>query len=546
VPKRGFTGFGVMLALLLPVLGASVPASGNGAERGAERGAESGGAGAGTGGGAGGGAGADLVRTYCAGCHRERAGGFERISAIRKTPEGWVMTLFRMRQVHGVALPQPVHDAIVQYLADAQGLAPAESAAARFALEQRPNVPDIDLGPEMGIMCGRCHSLARVALQRRDEAEWRKLTHTHVGQWPSTEYQQSGRDRHWWDIASGPLPARLAALYPFTTPEWTDWRARAPADLSGDWVVVGHVPGGRDFFGTERIERRADGRYAASYRLSDLEGTAQSGESTAIVYTGYEWRGSARFGERARREVYQVTDGGNRLEGRWFDPDHAEEGGEWTAVRDRGPPQILAVWPKAIRAGAARAVTIVGIGLTPAAVFGPQIVASEQRLADHVLRAEVRVAADAPPGARTVSIGPASASLAIYRQIDALKVAPGYAIARLGGGRVDPVSAQFEALAETRLPDGRMLALGPVEAIWSSKPFNEQAARSEDEKFAGYIDRRGRFLPSVAGPNPAREFSGDNVGDLSIVATAHDGGREIAASSHLIVTVQRWNTPPIY
>ena len=32
-----------------------------------------------------------LVRAYCSGCHRETAPGqFERISAVRKTPEGWV------------------------------------------------------------------------------------------------------------------------------------------------------------------------------------------------------------------------------------------------------------------------------------------------------------------------------------------------------------------------------------------------------------------------------------------------------------------------
>jgi len=126
-------------------------------------------------------AGAELVRSHCSGCHREQGGGFERISAIRKTPEGWSMTLFRMRQVHGVVLDADVRRSLVRYLSDTQGLAPSESAAGRFALEQRPNAQDIDLGPELGVMCGRCHSLARVSLQRRDEDEWRKLAHTHLG-----------------------------------------------------------------------------------------------------------------------------------------------------------------------------------------------------------------------------------------------------------------------------------------------------------------------------------------------------------------------------
>src|SRR5206468_11110761 len=73
--------------------------------------------------------GADLVRAYCSGCHRENAGRFERISSIRKTPEGWSMTLFRMRQVHGLSLEDGVRQSLIRFLADTQGLAPGEAAA---------------------------------------------------------------------------------------------------------------------------------------------------------------------------------------------------------------------------------------------------------------------------------------------------------------------------------------------------------------------------------------------------------------------------------
>ncbi len=248
--------------------------------------------------------GQELVRTYCSGCHQEHAGRFERISEIRKTPEGWEMTLFRMHQVHGLALDEEVRGSIIRYLADTQGLAPSESAAGRFALERRPNAQDIDLGPQIGVMCGRCHSLARVSLQRRDEDEWRKLSSTHVGQWPSIEYSESGRDRPWWQIASGPLPGKLAALFPLSSAAWSDWKARPARDLSGSWVIVGHVPGGKDFYGTARIERdaaghEAGGDYRASYQLADVAGFKFGGVSKAIVYTGYEWRGSAQVGDRS-------------------------------------------------------------------------------------------------------------------------------------------------------------------------------------------------------------------------------------------------------
>jgi len=491
--------------------------------------------------------GLDLVRTDCSGCHQEHNGGFDRISAIRKTPEGWVMTLFRMRQVHGVVLDDEGRQAIVRYLSDTQGLAPSESAAGRFALEERPNAPDIDLGPEIGVVCGRCHSLARAALQRRDEEEWRKLSHTHLGQWPSTEYQQAGRDRPWWQIASGSLPAQLASLYPLSTTAWSEWQRHPTADLSGNWVIVGHVPGGRDFFGTGRISRDAQGAYTALYQLEDVDGTEFAGQSRAVVYTGYEWRGSADVAQRARREVYHVSEDGNRIEGRWFYEDHAEDGGEWTAVRDLEPAQIVAVLPQSIRAGSTATVSVVGVGLGAHVSFGEGTSASNVRSNPHLIRADVRVDPDAAVGLRTVTAGTLGGGhLAVYRRIDEISVQPGYAIARLGGGRVEPVSAQFEALASTRLADGQLLPLGPIEVTWSSKPHNAEAARSEDEKYAGYIDRRGRFLPSVAGPNPAREFSGDNVGDLTIIGAIRDGDREVAAQSHLIVTVQRWITPPIY
>jgi quinohemoprotein amine dehydrogenase len=74
------------------------------------------------------------------------------------------MTLFRMEHVHGIALDDATRDLIVRHLARTQGLAPSETQTARFALERRPNVQDLTLGPELAVMCGRCHTLARAHL----------------------------------------------------------------------------------------------------------------------------------------------------------------------------------------------------------------------------------------------------------------------------------------------------------------------------------------------------------------------------------------------
>jgi quinohemoprotein amine dehydrogenase len=499
--------------------------------------------------------GAALIRSYCSGCHFEHDnfahdGRFERINTIRKTPEGWVMTIFRMQQVHGLTLNDDVRDRIVQYLSDTQGLAPSEAQPARFALERRPNAQDLDGGTELATMCGRCHSLARPALQRRDADEWLKLVNMHMGQWPSLEYQASGRDRPWWQIASQELPAKLAAKYPFESADWTQWRAQPPQDLSGRWIVVGHEPGGRDLTGTAEITRDGATGYVAHYALTDAGSASVPGESHAIVYTGFEWRGRAQLGGTDTREVFAASADGARIAGRWFEPEHSEVGGDWNAIRQDAAPQVLAVLPRSLRAGTAGVVTVVGTGLAAndALSFGPGVSARVLSRTDNMVRVELTVAADAEPSARTISLGTATgaAAFVVYRQIDRLEVTPAYGIARLGGGKIAPVTAQFEAIAATKLPSGEFLTLGPVAAEWSVQPFDATAQRIGDVNFAGHLDDTGRFHPATAGPNPQRKFSANNTGNLAILAHLKDGDRTLEGRAHLIVTVQRWNTPPIY
>ncbi|MCX7057502.1 MAG: quinohemoprotein amine dehydrogenase subunit alpha [Proteobacteria bacterium] len=491
-----------------------------------------------------------LVRTYCSGCHLEHDGAFERINSIRKTPEGWVMTLFRMHQVHGLALPEDVHDGIVRYLSDTQGLAPSEAAPARFALERRPNAKDLDLGPELATMCGRCHSLARVALQRRDSADWLKHMHFHVGQFTSLEYQASGRDRPWWTIASTELPPKLGQLFPLTTPAWTAWSQRAARDLSGSWVVVGHEPGGRDLYGTAEIAADGHGGYTAHYRLKDTAGTSVGGESHAIVYTGYEWRGRAELGGRASREVFAASEDGSRIVGRWFDPEHTEEGGDWTAVRNDAQPQVLAVLPRAMKAGSSGSVIVVATGITSPATLSLGAGTTTRVLASDAgaLRASVEIASNTATGARTVSIAGASGqgAFAVYDKIDKIEIRPSFGIARVGGGKIAAVTAQFEAIGQAKDAAGNTLALGPIAADWSTLPYDAEAARTHDEAFGGGIQNSGRYVPAGAGLNPVREFSGNNTANLKVVARVRDGTATVEGDSHLIVTVQRWITTPIY
>ena len=140
--------------------------------------------------------------------------------------------------------------------------------AGRYALERRPNVTEAPLPDDLQVMCARCHSAARVSLQRRDADEWLKLVHMHVGQWPTLEYHASSRDRLWWDTATKEVPQKLEKLYPLETADWQAWKAKAPVALEGKWIVHGHAAGRGDYHGDATITSSAPDEYAAKYSLA--------------------------------------------------------------------------------------------------------------------------------------------------------------------------------------------------------------------------------------------------------------------------------------
>ena len=82
-------------------------------------------------------------------------------------------------------------------------------------------------------------------------------------------------------------------------------------------------------------------------------------------------------------------------------------------------------------------------------------------------------------------------------------------------------------------------------AQWRVENGNEVATQFADARFAGRMLPGGLFQPADAGPNPKRPYSTNNAGDLAVHASLQDGDRQVSASGRLIVTVQRWNDPPI-
>ena len=499
--------------------------------------------------------GSTLIANNCGSCHTpittgKDKGKFPRISDIRKTPEGWDMTVSRMERWHGVHVDAADRAAIVKHLADSQGLAPAETAPFRYALEQRPGVVEQHADAELGQFCARCHSMARPGLQRRDGAEWKKLINTHVGQWPTLEFQMMGRDRDWWGIANTTIKDKLAKTWGFSSDAWSKWKGHVAPSPVGLWAVSGHQPGKGDYVGTMSVSDGTADQYAVSYDLAYADGETVKAEGKSIVFTGYEWRGSLDLAGKSVREVYQLSADGQRLTGRWFDGVHDELGGDVAMVKTGTKSALAAALPQALKAGATTTLSLVGAGLTGTVDLGAGITVLSSEPKPWGLAVKVQVADKAKAGKHDVTIGGAklAGAVVVYDKIDRVQLEPEMTIARIGDGN-GPIPrhlAQFEAIGYLNGKDGKPgtkddIRLGAMPAQWSTDNFDDIAKSLDDAKFAGTIDQSGLFTPGIAGPNPERAYHTNNVGNLKVAARVDDGrGGKIGGDAHLIVTVQRW------
>lgn len=285
-----------------------------------------------------------ILNARCGACHADEGDGLSRISGQRKTPEGWLMTIVRMGIMHGVEVPPDEKRALVKYLSDTQGLAPSEAEPYRYILERQPSVVE-DFPPEYFYMCARCHSGARGALQRRTRDEWLSHIHFHLGQWPTTEYQFYGRDRKWFEIATTETTDWLAENFPFESAAWDDWKGHK-ADVSGSWRWVARGPGVGFQHGVLTNIESGEDFYAVTSSQIMADGTVESLQGNAIVYTGYEWRARVSSGSSQYLSIGTVSKDGNNASGRFMVNGQDEVGLDYVVVRIRdGHSEILAVEP---------------------------------------------------------------------------------------------------------------------------------------------------------------------------------------------------------
>jgi quinohemoprotein amine dehydrogenase len=571
------TGAVVLLSLL--ALGASVTAAG--AQGGGGRG------GRGGGGSAGGGGGAQrdttpgfpirdpVIYANCGECHaRDSTGIMQRLSFMRKTPEGWETSIRRMVTLNNVKLEPAVARQILRYLSNNQGLAPAEVRPGRFEAERRMIDYRYTADPATERTCRACHSMGRVITQRRTREEWELLTATHRGLYPDVEFQAFRRGGPPPpDSAGAPHPmdvaiTHLSRAFPLRTNDWTAWSASMrPPHVEGSWLMSGTEPGRGPFYGRVTITKApgTDDEFItrAAYRFAK-DGKTVTRDGKSIVYTGFQWRGrSSETGGRpedAWREVMFVEPGWQEMSGRWYKGGYDEFGMDVTLTRVGASPVLAGVSQHALRSAAGPTdLTILGANFprdaqAAAVDLGPGIrVERVVRSAPDSITVRVSVDSGAANGARDIFVAGASlrAGLVVYDKISRIKVTPLAGMARVGGNNFPKQFQQFDAIAYNNGADGKPdtdddIEIGPVDASWTMEEYGV-TYDDDDLKFVGKIDQHGLFTPSLDGPNPARSGNRNNVGDVWVVATfqpAEKGARPLKARAQLVVTVPlyvRWD-----
>jgi quinohemoprotein amine dehydrogenase len=497
----------------------------------------------------------------CSRCHLvDDEGRMERISYLRKTPEGWQTSIRRMMSVNGARLNQEDATEIVRYLADEQGLAPEELEPGFFEAERRSIDYDYPGDSDTEATCTRCHSMGRIITQRRTGDEWGLLLETHRSLYPLIDGQafryagpasQEDDPRHPMDRAI----SHLSSAYPLDTPEWSAWSAtkRSPR-LTGTWALSGHETGKGPIFGTMTVT--ADPNDPDVFTTSASYVYAESGERVertgqSVVYTGYQWRGRSNPGaESELREVMMVDRDQRGMSGRWFSGDYDEFGPDVSLRRAGEGSFVTGIYPMALEQGASTEILIFGVGLssTTNLDFGAGIsVESVNDGGNGSLRLQVSVMNDADLGARDVySLGSiAEGAIVIHDGVDRVGITPKTGLAHAGGIVIPKGYQTFDAVGYNNGPDNEPntnddLNLGRITVTWHIEEYASSYG-DDDVDFIGDMGQDGTFIPAVDGPNPERSANRNNIGDVWVVATHADGSDdEITARAHLLVS------PPVY
>jgi len=492
------------------------------------------------------------VEKSCMSCHAVDGNGkLARIEYVRKTPEGWSQTIARMERLHGVQLTNDEREQIIADLSRERGLAPEEAEQVQYWLANKPSYTEADpQNPSVANACITCHAGARFMAQRRTEEEWKNLKDFHLVMFPSIYLNHRHMD---WPKEADAVLAYLAKEYPEDTQEWKDWKGKEH-DVAGKWKVAG-FQGTKGFYIGESEFKQKDKGFTETKSIRFLKDKSKATmQGDVQMFSGYMVRAHYLQGDKKLNGTHNLTRAGNVMNGDWSQLTDGGITGEETYYRwQTEKPEIIHMEPQALKKGTKSQVTLYGMNLAklkaadlklPAGVSVNNLEAKS----DEQVQLTVTVGASAQSGSFALQSEQAKVhkELVVYDKVDYLKATPAYAIARMGGaGPMNKVSTQFVAYAMTNGKDGKQgtaddVTLGPVDAKWSFVAY-PAGAHDEDMPYMGTLSANGLYTPRAEGVNKEREFTAENIGNVTVVAKAVIDGKPFSAQTHLVSTVPDYN-----
>ncbi|MEE9393664.1 MAG: quinohemoprotein amine dehydrogenase subunit alpha [Planctomycetota bacterium] len=516
----------------------------------------------------------ELLKEKCVLCHQlDDRGHMTRISYMRKSPEGWEITLKRMVRLQQVYLEGDDARLILRYLASEHGLTREEAARGMYENERRVHWTEEKEDEDFRKTCAACHALGRVLNEYRDADEWKLLKTTHLAMFPLADFQAFRGSRRrgggssdssepdWASMSESEIDdyrerqraeskrkgdradkvmKMLAKEQPLFTDSWKSWKKnRREIPIAGTWNVIGYEVGRGQLLGHCTIKKVDDRQFTTQWTLQYPNGDEFVRSGKGLLYGGFSWRGRNEIdgatgdAAEAMKEVMILDEAWNTFKGRLFRGEYNELGIEVELMRRGLGTALHGVIDEPLQIPATDAkVVVVGSG------FPPVISASDfhlgqgvtikgtRRLDNEHIELTVDVALGSEPGLRCVSFGAIKGKecLTLYDYIDYLKIEPLRGFSRIGGGRMPKQFERFEAIAMNRGPDDKIgtaddIRVKRVDATWKLEEFPVRDG-DDDVLYVGVIDAQtGVFTPGIDGPNPKRKWQANNIGDVYVAAS---------------------------
>jgi quinohemoprotein amine dehydrogenase len=483
-----------------------------------------------------------LVWKKCADCHAPTADGrISRVEDLRTTPEEWAVIVDRMRRLHGMPLKKEEMDGLLKELAATQLLTPDEQAKVSYlSLWHNPQQMERPSGKDeekLYATCVRCHTAGKIFSYRMTPDAWANLRDFHLFIVPTVVFQM--REMRWVTEADAML-AYLAKALPYGNA----WSAPA-TKLEGVWGVFGHEPGRGSYRGEVRIADAGNAEYKLTGSLAYADGSSETFAGEGTLYGGYALRTRTTNNGFAVNGAYIVSGDEVRGESHFPAPDFRTSSAKW--MRGGGGAKVARVLPAFLLKGETTTLTVEGVDLPEAKVAdvkfagGAVKVLGVKRSSSGALELQVVSNAETPGEAKLSVQGIDAGTIRLAPQIDHIAITPAMGRARLSGGTHYPAEGvQFEAIAYAKTGSGKSatnVALGPVPATFR---LAEEKTRSDDDdlRWLGAIKPNGTYVPmGDYGPNPARNYSGENSGLVKVIAQYKRGTQTFKADAELAVTM---------